>query len=198
HGHVPEAPPTRCSAPPQPASLSTIGDAVSGKGVSWKYYSGGRGDGSSPSADYCGICDPLTGFTSIMTTGLKDNLQDVKALFDDIKSGKLPAVSYVRPPEIMAGHPANAVLPLYENFATDLVNLVYAQSDLWKSTAIIITVDEGGGYYDSGYVQPVDFFGDGTRIPVIVVSPYAKKGHVEHTYYDHASILKFIEKNWGL
>jgi phospholipase C len=69
---------------------------------------------------------------------------------------------------------------------------------LWNTTAILITVDEGGGYYDSGYIQPVDFFGDGTRIPVIAVSPYAKKGFVDHTYYDHASVLKFIEWNWGI
>jgi len=60
------------------------------------------------------------------------------------------------------------------------------------------TFDEGGGYYDSGYVQPLDFFGDGTRIPLIAVSPYAKGGHISHDYTDHVSILKFIERNWGL
>jgi len=76
--------------------------------------------------------------------------------------------------------------------------MVHDQPDLWNSTAILITVDEGGGYYDSGYIQPLDFFGDGTRIPIIAVSPYAKRGFVDHTYYDHASILKFIERNWGL
>ena len=69
---------------------------------------------------------------------------------------------------------------------------------LWKDTAIFITFDEGGGYYDSGYVQPLDFFGDGTRIPLIVVSPYATAGHISHDYADHVSILKFIERNWGL
>jgi phospholipase C len=69
---------------------------------------------------------------------------------------------------------------------------------LWKDTAIFITFDEGGGYYDSGYVQPVDFFGDGTRIPLIVVSPYAKGGRIVHDYSDHVSILKFIEANWAL
>jgi phospholipase C len=58
--------------------------------------------------------------------------------------------------------------------------------------------DEGGGYYDSGYVQPLTFFGDGPRIPLMVVSPYAKKGYVDHTYDDHVSILKFIERNWHL
>jgi phospholipase C len=69
---------------------------------------------------------------------------------------------------------------------------------LWKDTAIFITFDEGGGYYDSGYVQPLDYFGDGTRIPLIVVSPYSKGGHISHEYADHVSILKFIEANWGL
>ncbi len=61
-----------------------------------------------------------------------------------------------------------------------------------------MTFDEGGGYYDSGYVQPVSFFGDGTRVPMVVVSPWTKPGAVSHTYTDHASVLKFIERNWGL
>ena len=69
---------------------------------------------------------------------------------------------------------------------------------MWNSTAIFVTFDEGGGYYDSGYIQPLDFFGDGTRIPMIVVSPYTKRGHISHTYTDHVSILKFIEANWKL
>ena len=51
----------------------------------------------------------------------------------------------------------------------------------------MITFDEGGGYYDSGYVQPLDFFGDGTRIPMIVVSNYSTGGHISHTYTDHVS-----------
>ena len=62
----------------------------------------------------------------------------------------------------------------------------------------MITFDEGGGYYDSGYVQPLDYFGDGTRIPLIVVSPYTRPGHISHDYSDHVSILKFIERNWNL
>ena len=79
-----------------------------------------------------------------------------------------------------------------------IVDSVKANPKLWKSTAIVVTFDEGGGYYDSGYIQPLDYFGDGTRIPTIVVSPYTRAGHVSHTYADHVSILKFIEANWGL
>jgi phospholipase C len=89
-------------------------------------------------------------------------------------------------------------MPDFEAFVEDVVNRVQANPKVWAETAILVTTDEGGGYYDSGYVQPVDFFGDGTRIPLIAISPYAKPGFVDHTYGDHASILKFIERNWGL
>jgi phospholipase C len=78
------------------------------------------------------------------------------------------------------------------------VNEVIAKPGVFNSTAIFITFDDGGGYYDSGYVQPLTFFGDGPRVPLMVVSPYAKHGFVDHTYYDHVSILKFIERNWRL
>jgi phospholipase C len=73
-----------------------------------------------------------------------------------------------------------------------------ANSTLWADTAIFVTFDEGGGYYDSGYVQPLDYFGDGTRIPMIVVSKYSTGGHISHTYTDHVSVLKFIEANWAV
>ena len=63
---------------------------------------------------------------------------------------------------------------------------------------IFITEDEGGGYYDSGYVQPLDFFGDGTRIPLLVVSKFSTGGRISHGYADHVSLLKFIERNWSI
>jgi len=62
----------------------------------------------------------------------------------------------------------------------------------------MITVDEGGGYYDSGYVQPIDAFGDGTRIPLLVVSPFSRGVGMVHSYGDHVSFDKFVEANWGL
>jgi phospholipase C len=87
---------------------------------------------------------------------------------------------------------------LFEGFTKKIIDEVKANPSLWATTAIMITEDEGGGYYDSGYVQPLDYFGDGTRIPLIVVSPYTKAGHIAHEYADHVSILKFIEANWGM
>jgi phospholipase C len=79
-----------------------------------------------------------------------------------------------------------------------IVDHLKANPALFAETALFITLDEGGGFYDSGYIQPLDFFGDGPRIPMIVVSPFSKGGHISHTYSDHVSILKFIERNWDL
>jgi hypothetical protein len=109
-----------------------------------------------------------------------------------------PAVSFVKPSGLVDGHPASSKLDLFEGFAKKIVDAVKADPARWNDTAIFITFDEGGGYYDSGYIQPVDFFGDGTRIPLLVVSRYTKAGHISHEYSDHVSILKFIERNWGL
>ena len=96
------------------------------------------------------------------------------------------------------GHPASSKLDLFEGFTKKIVDMVQANHDLWKDTAIFVTFDEGGGYYDSGYIQPLDFFGDGTRIPLLAISPFTRGGHISHTYADHVSILKFIERNWYL
>jgi phospholipase C len=126
------------------------------------------------------------------------HLADVPDLYNDINTGTLPPVSFVKPSGFLDGHPASSKLDLFEGFVKKIVTEVQANPTLWASTAIFITFDEGGGNYDSGYVQPIDFFGDGTRIPFIAVSPFSKGGNVDHTYYDHVSILKFIEKNWGL
>jgi phospholipase C len=126
------------------------------------------------------------------------NLQDTIDLYAAIQSGNLPSVSYVKPSGWTDGHPASSKLDLFEGFVKKIVDMVQSNQTLWASTAIIITFDESGGYYDSGYVQPLDYFGDGTRIPTLVVSPFTTPGHISHTYTDHVSILKFIEANWGL
>jgi phospholipase C len=200
--------PTSFTLPPQ--SAPTIADVLTKYGVSWKYYSADRGDDPTVFASdvdglpllfhsYCGICDPLTGYISIMRNRTEEaKLQNYGAFLRDVRAGTLPAVSWVRPFEALAGHPADSTTNLYELFIMDLIEQVQSNAQLWRSTAIVITEDEGGGYYDSGDVQPLDFFGDGTRIPLIVVSPYAKRGHVDHVYNDHVSILKFIERNWRL
>jgi phospholipase C len=69
---------------------------------------------------------------------------------------------------------------------------------LKAETAVFITWDEAGGYWDSGYTQSIDFFGDGPRTPILILSPYTTGGKVYHNYGDHVSLLKFIERNWAL
>jgi phospholipase C len=130
-------------------------------------------------------------------------VQDTINLYADLiscsaQSCNLPAVSFVKPDGNLDGHPASSKVNLIEGFAKKIVDRTQANSTLAGNTAIFITMDEGGGYYDSGYVQPLDYFGDGTRIPLIVVSNYSTGGHISHTYTDHVSILKFIEANWNV
>jgi phospholipase C len=190
-----------------PSPLRNIGDALSEKHISWAYYGDqwstylANPDGNYVTADntYCNICNPFQYSTSIMTSASgRSHLKDTTDLYRAIEEGTLPAVSYVKPDGWLDGHPASSKLNLFEGFVKKIVDGVKANEELWESTAIIVTFDEGGGYYDSGYIQPLDFFGDGTRIPTLVVSRYTKAGHVSHTYTDHVSILKFIEANWGL
>jgi phospholipase C len=189
-----------------PTSVRHIGDALLEKNISFKYY----GDQwnlyvndpyyQNPANVYCNICNFFQYSTSIMTNPalVKEHLKDTVDLYADIQAGTLPAVSYVKPSGLVDGHPASSKLDLYEGFVKKIVDGVKSNPALWASTAIFVTFDEGGGYYDSGYVQPLDFFGDGTRIPMIVVSPYTRPGRISHTYTDHISILKFIERNWDL
>jgi acid phosphatase len=181
-----------------PQAQPTIAEALSAKGISWRWYSGGRSAGGV-TGEYCGICDPLTYSSAIMTGPLRANLQDHASLFRDIDDiHAMPAVAFVIPPNTESGHPASSTVSRYETFLRKLIDRVQSNPALWATTAILVTVDEGGGYWDSGYIQILDSFGDGTRIPLIAVSPFATKGAVDHTYTDHVSILKFIETNWGL
>jgi phospholipase C len=188
------------------SSVRHIGDALNDKGVSWKYY----GDGwnvflsdptfANPLNTYCNICNPFNYATDIMTNATlrTEHIQDSQNIYEDIKANDLPAVSIVKPGWPSDGHPASSKLEVFEGFVKNIVTAVQANPEVWASTAIFITEDEGGGYYDSGYIQPVDFFGDGTRIPLLIVSPFTVGGHVNHSYGDHVSITKFIERNFGL
>jgi acid phosphatase len=181
-----------------PHAQPTMAEALSAKGVTWKWYSGGR-EGAALTKEYSGVSDPLTYSSAIMTSALRLNLQDHAALFHDIENtSNMPAVAFVIPPNSESGHPASSNVSRYEEFLRKLIDKVQSSRALWERTAILVTVDEGGGYWDSGYIQILDAFGDGTRIPLIAVSPFAQKGLVDHTYTDHVSVLKFIEANWRL
>src|SRR5437763_14377788 len=134
-----------------------------------------------------------------MTSPLRANLPDHAALFRDIDDiYAMPAVSFVIPPNTESGHPAYSTVSRYQEFIRKLVDKVQSNPALWAKSAILVTVDEGGGYWDSGYIQILDAFGDGTRIPLIAVSPFARKGQVDHTYTDPVSLLNFTQPNRGV
>ncbi len=185
-----------------PSSLRTIGDALLEKKVSFRYY----GEGwniylHDPNSQlYCNICNFLQYTRSIMSSAARrrEHIKDLTDLYNDVTHNRLPAVSFVKPSGINDGHPATSKVDLFEAFVSKLLTAVQDQPDLWAGVAIFVTFDEGGGYWDSGYVQPLDFFGDGTRVPLIAISPYSAGGRVMHSYTDHVSILKFIEKNWTI
>ncbi|MFM0737106.1 alkaline phosphatase family protein [Paraburkholderia xenovorans] len=204
-----------------PQTVPTIAEALTAKNVSWKWYTGGRETGdltgetqlletvdslppaqalaTAQATQYNNIGDPLVASSNVMTNAsLRANLVGLTTFNNDVKNGTLPAVSFVVPKNLDSGHPGYSAPATYENFLKTLIGNVQANPTLWAHTAIVITTDEGGGHFDSGAIQNLDFFGDGPRIPMLVVSPYARKGAVDHTYSDHGSVLKFIERNWRL
>jgi phospholipase C len=179
--------------------VPTIGDALLAKNVEWKYYGGGFNEAkaNNPANQFCPICNPMQYSQNYPTQGLQ-RTKDIVDFFADVQNDTLPPVSFVKPSGFVDGHPQSSKLILFEALLDNIVDQVRAKPELFAETAIIVTWDESGGFYDSGFIQPVDFFGDGPRVPLMVISPFARGGNVVHTYYDHVSITKFIERNWGL
>ena len=177
-----------------------IGLLLNNHGVSWKFYGAGWAGGSEDGRLFCDICNPFLYSTQTMTNGAERSahLKDLTDLYADIQAGTLPAVSFVKPSGFVDGHPSQSRWDLFEEFSRKIIEMAQANPAVWANTAIIVTVDEGGGYWDSGYIQPLDFFGDGPRIPFMVVSNASLGVGIVHTYYDHVSIDKFIERNWRL
>jgi phospholipase C len=220
------SPSTQGSIPPSP--VKTIGDALNAKNISWAYFGGEYNNAVALSnfaaanptilnstagpltaaaeadpahalgVDYCQICNPFQYATSIMTNNPSAHLKDTVDLIADIQNDTLPAVSVGKPDGILDGHPSSSKIDLFEAYVQNVLDALDANPKLKADTVVFITWDEAGGYYDSGFIQPIDFFGDGPRIPLLILSPYSTGGKVHHGYSDHVSLLKFIERNWGL
>jgi len=200
-----------------PTNVPTIGESLNSKGISWAYYGGAYNaavkltqleeQGVSTTdptilvgSAYCNICNFESYTNAIMGDAAQRaaHIKDATDFFAAVDNGTLPAVSFVKPDGLLDGHPASSKFDLFEGMVKKIMDHLTANPELFASTVLFITVDEGGGFYDSGYIQPLDFFGDGPRIPLIAVSPFSKGGHISHSYADHVSILKFIERNWDL
>lgn len=163
-------------------NVNSLPQVLQNNGVSWKYYSTG-GNWDAP------------GFIQNLS-GSANDIQNPNQFNTDIQSGKLADVSWVTPPPGQSDHPAQ-LLQLGQNFVTKIVTNIM-NSSYWSNTAIFLTWDDWGGWYDHVPPPQTDAFGLGPRTPLIVISPYAKPGYISHAQGEFASFDKFVEENWNL
>lgn len=172
-------------------NYETLGDELDHAGISWRYYTAHTpyGNGSFWSA-YSAVKHIYYG------PDWKTNVIDPQTkFFDDVKHD-LPAVSWITPTCQNSDH-ASCRGNTGPDWVASLVNAV-GQSQYWKSTAIFVTWDDPGGWYDHVPPKMLDYDGLGFRVPLLVISAYAKKAHVSHVHYELASILRFVEDRYGL
>jgi phospholipase C len=179
----------------------TIGDRLSEKGISWAWYSGGWDSAMAgrPDPTFSFHHQPFVYFANYADgkPARKEHLKDETDYLEAARTGNLPSVSFVKPLGLFNEHPGNADIQSSEEHAVELINAVMNGPD-GKDAVVILTYDENGGFWDHVPPPVIDRWGPGARIPAIIISPFAKKGFVDHTTYETVSILSFIEKRWGL
>lgn len=186
-------------APPQ--NYPTIGDRLSEKGVSWKWYAQGWNNAvaGKPDHSFAFHHQAPVYFSQFApaTVGRKEHLFDLDDFMNDLENGNVPAVSFIRSIDRFSEHPGDGALLSGLNWCASLIRKIQ-KSSMWEDCLIIVTYDENGGRWDHVPPPVVDRFGPGTRVPAIIISPFAKKGYIDSTSYETVSILKFIEERWEL
>jgi phospholipase C len=174
--------------------------------VSWGYYvfNGTEPDCENDSAMTCapvaqgpktpGIWNPLPSFETVIQDGQTGNVQTLSNFFAAAKGGSLPAVSWIDPNGKVSEHPT-ALVSAGQTYVTGLVNAIMRSPD-WNSTAIFLSWDDWGGFYDHVPPPVVDQNGYGLRVPGIVISPYARNGFIDHQVLSHDAYNKFIENDF--
>jgi phospholipase C len=172
-------------------NFRSVPEQLEESGVSWAYYSASR---YQPGYFW----NALNGVAGVYHTDLwrPERIRAVDGLIDDIRAERLPAVTWVTPRFELSDHPPQSTCYAQE-WVTDLVNAII-ESGAWEHTALFITWDEWGGFYDHVPPPEIDDLGFGFRVPMLVVSPFARKGYVDDAEGEFSSPLKFIEDNWGL
>jgi acid phosphatase len=194
-----------------PQTQRTIGDALNEKSVSWTWYAGGYNEATADRSkvykkdgiNYQAHHQPFNYFSHFDPTTKEgqnnrtEHLKDLKDFEKAIHSGNLPSVSFYKPQGNLNQHPGYGdILSGDEHIAHITHELM--KSPQWKHMLIIVTYDENGGFWDHVAPPKIDRWGPGSRIPTIIISPFAKKGFVDHTLYDTTSILKLITKRFDL
>lgn len=179
----------------------TIGDRLSDKNISWAWYSGGWNNvmAGKPDLSFTYHHQPFAYFAkyAVGTEGRTKHLKDETDFLAAAKNGTLPAVSFVKPIGLENEHPGQSTVKTGEGHAVELINAVLNGPN-GKNTVVILTYDENGGFWDHVAPPAIDKWGPGSRIPALIISPFAKKGYVDHTSYETVSIMAFIEKRWNL
>jgi acid phosphatase len=200
-----------------PQTMTTVGDTLSAKGVSWAWYAGAWDDAvkdsvQPPDAPRKVLATLANGAPYFVThhhpfnyfarfaPGTADrerHLKDYSALVAAIDDGNLPQVAFYKPTGVLNQHPGYADIVSGDAHVAALVERIRS-SPLWPTVAIIVTYDENGGFWDHVAPPKGDRWGPGTRVPTIIISPLAKRGYVDHTSYDTTSILKLITRRFDL
>ncbi len=192
--------------PLPPQTLQTIGDTLSAKNVSWKWYAGGYNEALHDRKQIYGgdvnfqpHHQPFNYFLRFApgTPDRARHLKDEQDLLADIKRGRLPQVSFYKPQGSLNEHPGYTNVMSGDAHIAALVAKLQA-SPQWEQMAIIITYDENGGFWDHVAPPKGDRWGPGSRIPAMIISPYAKRGFIDHTAYDTTSILQFLTRRFQL
>lgn len=186
----------------KPLEYDTIGDRLSDKNISWSWYSGGFDDallGRGDEIHYQYHHNPFLYFARYAPhTKGRQHLKDEKAFFSELEEGKLPSVVFFKPSAEDNQHPGYASIKAADEKLSQIVEAVRRNPRVWNKSLIIVTYDENGGLWDHVAPPVRDRWGPGTRIPALIISPYAKKAYVDHTEYDTTSILRFIEWRYAL
>jgi phospholipase C len=170
----------------------TIVDLLDQYHISWKCYNLGLGTGSQPTA-----AEGYNALAYFQKWVLDPRLSYQEAdYYSDLKAGTLPQVSFLITESLISEHPPADIQWGQQKMQQVITAL--SSSSAWKNAALFLTYDEGGGYFDHVAPPQVDAYGMGLRVPMLVVSPWAKRGYVSGTLYEHSSVLKFIERRFGL
>jgi acid phosphatase len=192
--------------PPQTAA--TIGDRLTAKGVTWAYYSGAwkfalEGGRTKPVPNFQFHHQPFNYFanwapgTKARTENIRDAGLGGGELIKAIDEGKLPQVAFYKPQGNLNEHPGYADVQSGDQHIADVI-VHLEKSPQWAHMVVVVTYDENGGIWDHVAPPKGDRWGPGTRIPAIIVSPFAKRGFVDHTQYDTTSILRLISRRFDL
>lgn len=186
----------------QPLTYDTIGDRLSEKNITWSWYSGGYDEAVAGRGDiinYQYHHNPFLYFAKYAPNMQgRGHLKDETLFFSELREGKLPSVVFFKPSASDNQHPGYASVKAADDKLRHIVESVQANQKVWQKSVIIVTYDENGGLWDHVAPPKGDRWGPGTRIPAVIISPYAKRGYVDHTVYDTTSILKLIEHRYNL